>query len=229
MTPGPLALVGSGEYLPQMSELEGELISGRSPIYLQIPTAAAPEGEQVLDYWAKLGAEQAKRLGVTARELRIRNVQEANDPILAQQVSSAGLIYLSGGSPSHLANSLRGSLVLSAIVDAWHSGAALAGCSAGAMALADHIPALRSKQAPSTRGFGVVQDTMVLPHFDRMFFRGAKLAAEYQGAAKVILGIDELTALVRTQDSWQVHGAGKVHLFRDSTHTEFAAGESLIF
>jgi len=40
--PGPLALVGSGEYLPQMAEIEGGLIAGRPPRYVQLATAAVP-------------------------------------------------------------------------------------------------------------------------------------------------------------------------------------------
>ena len=45
MSPGPLALVGSGEYLPVMADVERMLLAGRPPRYVQIPTAAAPEGE----------------------------------------------------------------------------------------------------------------------------------------------------------------------------------------
>jgi len=36
--------VGAGEYLPVMLEVERGLIAGRAPKYVQIPTAAAPEG-----------------------------------------------------------------------------------------------------------------------------------------------------------------------------------------
>jgi len=47
-TNGSLALVGSGEYLPQMAEFEKGLIddglaNGKKPIYVQIPTAAGQE------------------------------------------------------------------------------------------------------------------------------------------------------------------------------------------
>ena len=42
--PGPLALVGSGEYLAVMAGVEGALIEGRPGRYVQIPTAAAPRG-----------------------------------------------------------------------------------------------------------------------------------------------------------------------------------------
>jgi hypothetical protein len=66
MEPGPLALVGSGEYLPEMLEIERELIAGRPPKYVQIPTAASREGAARLNYWVELGAAQAQRLEVQA-------------------------------------------------------------------------------------------------------------------------------------------------------------------
>ena len=50
---GSLALVGSGEYLPAMRELERSLIddgirNGKKPIYIQIPTAAGQESKERL-------------------------------------------------------------------------------------------------------------------------------------------------------------------------------------
>ena len=44
MSPGPLALVVSGEYLPVMAGVERLLLAGRPPRYVQIPTDDAPEG-----------------------------------------------------------------------------------------------------------------------------------------------------------------------------------------
>ncbi|KJE75824.1 hypothetical protein [Ferrimicrobium acidiphilum] len=51
---GLLALVGSGEYLPEMSEIERRLLNGGTR-YVQIPTAAALEGTDRLNYWIELG------------------------------------------------------------------------------------------------------------------------------------------------------------------------------
>ena len=48
MSHGPLALVGSGEYLLVMADVEGMLLPGRPARYVQIPTAAAAEGAQSL-------------------------------------------------------------------------------------------------------------------------------------------------------------------------------------
>lgn len=43
-TPGRLALVGSGEYLPVMQDIEAWLLEDRPRRYVQLATAAAPEG-----------------------------------------------------------------------------------------------------------------------------------------------------------------------------------------
>ena len=98
--PGPLALVGSGEYLAVMAGVEGALIEGRPPRYVQIPAAAAPEGADRLQYWLNLGATQAERLGVEQVPVVVRDRDEAGSADLAALIDGAGLVYLSGGGRS---------------------------------------------------------------------------------------------------------------------------------
>ncbi len=57
---GALALVGSGEYLPIMQELENSLLQnatllGKANRYIQIPTAAGREHLDRISFWQKLG------------------------------------------------------------------------------------------------------------------------------------------------------------------------------
>ena len=101
--PGPIALVGSGEYLPQMLEVERSLIAGRPGRYVQSPTAAGQEGQSSLEHWVSLGQAQAKRLGVESVPIIARNREEADNPAIADLIDGAGLIYLSGGDPHFLA------------------------------------------------------------------------------------------------------------------------------
>ena len=105
--PGPVALVGSGEYLPAMLELEAALIAGRPPRYVQLPTAAGREGPASVSRWVALGEQQAARLGVEAVPIMVLDRDSAEDPGNAELVAGAGLIYLSGGSPAHLATRSR--------------------------------------------------------------------------------------------------------------------------
>lgn len=225
MNYGPIALVGSGEYLPVMAQIETELIQGRGTKYIQIPTAAALEGEKSLNYWKELGISQAKRFGVQAVPLLIKNRDEANDDTLVNEIEGAGLIYFSGGNPHHLANTLRNSKVLDAIVSAWQNGAALAGCSAGAMAIANHIPEIRTLGKTITAGFALLPNVRVIPHFDRMFMSAFSRFTKED--SMTVLGIDENTALVGGLNEWQVKGIGTVTVFKDGRKEIFSSGQTL--
>jgi cyanophycinase-like exopeptidase len=230
MTPGPIALVGSGEYLPVMLEVERTLLAGRAPRYVQIPTAAAPEGPQVLARWTRLGREQAARLGVEAVPVLVHDRTEADDHAHVAAVEGAGLVYLSGGNPAHLAQSLRGSLLWEAIVAQWRSGAALAGCSAGAMAMTDRVPHVRALHRPFEPGLGLLPHLRVIPHFDKMLGWAPDLLTRvlvHAPAGVTVLGIDEDTALVGGPHEWQVLGRQSVWTLGHGHRVEHPAGSQL--
>ena len=230
MSAGPIALVGSGEYLPIMQEVEANLIAGRNPKYVQIPTAAAPEGESSLHYWITLGKAQAERIGVEAVSVIAHDRNYADDPRIAEQVRGAGLIYLSGGNPAFLANTIRDTLLWREIESAWRDGAALAGCSAGAMALADHIPTLRLPNHPATSGFGLLPHIRVLPHFDKMFARLPDFMTRFMKVPDgvSVVGIDEDTAIVGGPFEWEVKGRQSAWLFTDGHRVEYVHGQTLV-
>ncbi|MBU6254511.1 MAG: Type 1 glutamine amidotransferase-like domain-containing protein, partial [Acidobacteria bacterium] len=119
-TLGSLALVGSGEYLIQMLELESSLIqdgikNGKKARFIQIPTAAGQESLDRIKYWKELGRAQGERLGVEVEFLEILDREHALDQQIASLISDSALIYLSGGDPHHLAESLINTPVLDAI------------------------------------------------------------------------------------------------------------------
>ena len=234
--PGPVALVGSGEYLEVMAGVEAGLLHGRPPRYVQLPTAAAPEGEASLSRWVELGRAQARRLGVEAVPVVVRDRAQADDPALAALVEGAGLVYLSGGNPPYLAATLRGSLVWQAIETAWLGGAALAGCSAGAMALTSWVPDLRRPGRAADPGLGVLPHVRVIPHFDRFLGWLPDLVSRYllrTPAGTAVVGVDEDTAVVWDgaagdgaggDGAWTVHGRQSAWLLTRDGREGFAAG-----
>jgi hypothetical protein len=213
-----------------MQEVEANLIAGRNPKYVQIPTAAAPEGEASLSKWINLGKAQAERIGVEAVSVIAHDRNDADDPRIAEQVRGAGLIYLSGGNPSFLANTLRDTLLWREIEAAWRDGAALAGCSAGAMALADHIPTLRLPTHTATSGFGLLPHIRVLPHFDKMFARLPDFMTRFMKVPDgvCVVGIDEDTAIVGGPFEWEVQGRQSAWLFIDGHRVEYVHGQTLV-
>lgn len=217
--PGAIALVGSGEYLPQSQRLESELlrlaiVRGKSNTYIQIPTAAGKEGSDRLDFWRARGAEQGARIGCEVIYLPVLTREDASNQEFIDRIENAGLIYFSGGDPGYLAEIFSDTPLWSAIVSAWKSGASLAGCSAGAMAFCGKIVGIRRSQI--SHGLNLFPDLEVIPHYDKFlgWLPERVAAAVIRGDADTaLLGIDEDTALVLT-DKWRKYGAGQVHLLR---------------
>ena len=215
-----------------MTEIERDLIAGRSPRYVQLATAAAPEGDESLARWHRLGREQAERLGVEQVVVDVRTREDAESRRWVQEIEGAGLIYLSGGNPAFLAETLRGTAVWHAIVAAHEAGAALAGCSAGAMALSEWAPRMRDLVHPhQPTGLGLVQQVRVIPHFDKMLgwmpdvLRNAFL---HKPDTTTLIGIDEDTALVSVGDGeWEVQGRQSVWVLGPGARVEHPAGSRL--
>ena len=236
---GSLALGGSGEYLPAMASLEKSLIddgikNGKRPIYVQIPTAAGQESADRLEYWNELGKSQADRLGVDSIFLPIFTREDANNPDYVSLIHDSALIYMSGGDPHYLAETLLGTALWSAIQENWRTGTSLAGCSAGAMVLSSQIPNFRLLKKAPTAGLNLLPEIRVIPHFNK-FFRWIP-----ESAAKVLLhvpddsiliGVDELTAIVKRSgdEHWVVVGAAKVHVLKGMPDQQLGNGEVITF
>jgi cyanophycinase len=227
--PGPVALVGSGEFLPGMEAVDAALLAGRPARAVFLPTAAAPEGPETVTHWLALGTDHYRRLGVEPVPLPVLDRDDADNLAFASQVAGAGLVYLSGGNPGYLADTLRDTAVFKAISAAWRGGAALAGCSAGACALTALADDTRTGR--TRPGLAVVPGLVVLPHFDRIerWFPGivARRAGDL-AEGRTLIGIDEETALVSGDTGWRVEGRRRVWIVgADGARTPYAAGTTV--
>jgi cyanophycinase len=228
-----VALVGSGEFLEVMVPVDAELLAGRPQRAVFLPTASAEEGPQRVRYWIDLATAHYASMGVEPVPLEVLDREDAERPELASKVAGAGLVYLSGGNPGYLANTLAGTAVWQAILEAWRLGAAIAGCSAGACALSRVADDFREPGRYSGEALAVVPYLVVLPHFDRFEHWMPGLADRMMARTPpdaVLVGIDEETALVGTGDKFTVRGKKSVwRIDRDGTRLQFKPGERLEF
>jgi peptidase E len=238
---GALALVGSGEYLPVMQDLESALINsgisnGKPNRFLQIPTAAGEESRERLQFWESRGAEQARRIGTVQDFLPIYNREDAFNQEYISRVKDAALIYFSGGDPGYLANSLRDTPLWAEIEKNWLAGASLAGCSAGAMAMSSDVPNFFRMKSEGIPGLNVIPHIRPIPHYNKFFGWIPDSAAKIVMKAPertLIIGIDEDTALVtgldeRTsliENTWLVYGEASVHILSGAPSARFGHGE----
>jgi cyanophycinase len=230
--PGPVALVGSGEFQAVMAAFDASLLAstGRSrPRVAILPTASYPDGNEVFHDWARLGIDHFTRLGAEVEPVLVRDRTDADDVGHVQAIGEADLIYLSGGKPTYLMAALAGSLVERAILDAHKRGAVLVGCSAGAMALACRQFDLRRRRmvwpVQWRAGLDLVPNASVLPHYDAWPEVFSALVVLQAPRGSAVLGIDEETAVVGHGGSWQVHGRARVTVWRGRHRERFRAGE----
>ncbi len=127
---------------------------------------------------------------------------------------------------------LHDSPVWLAIVSAWRSGAALAGSSAGAMAMGQwtlirgRYPGDRRRQYRDA--LGLVPGIAVLPHYATFGREWVTSALEGRPSDDVaLLGIDERSAAVWSDDAWRVMGDGEVAVITTAGERVFRSGQAI--
>lgn len=206
-----LALVGSGEYLPPMEPVDRFLLDHLegTPKVICLPTAAGTEGEERIRYWSELGITYFTKLGVEVEALAVIDQASANDQGYAQQIQKSNFVYLSGGKPDYLFNTLSGSPVWGAIMEVLSLGGIVAGCSAGAMIMGERMPGFPGLKP----GFGLLKGVVIMPHFDELpkaMVNGLRLLV---GGEMTLIGVEGNTALVVSGEMYQVVGSGGVVLW----------------
>ncbi len=210
---GTLLLAGGAEFGGRMSEPDLraiELAGGFDAPICIIPTAAAPDnnhkraGNNGIRWFQSLGAKNVFTVDV------IDSVS-ANDSSLAASIRTSSLIYLLGGFPRHLGETLADSLCWRAALEAHAKGAVIAGSSAGAMVLCEHY--YDPYEGKLLRGLNLIPNACVLPHHNRFGKSWAKQLLNQLPQASLI-GIDEQTGIINDADGqWHVYGAGGVTIY----------------
>jgi cyanophycinase len=224
---GPLALVGGDELHPG-NEPQDELLAaaaGGGPAYV-LTTAAARHRPELAATHAR---EWFARFGLDVVELPVRTRTQARSPEIAELAANGRFFYLVGGDPGVVPRVLRDTPVWDAVVTAWRAGAALAGSSAGAMAMGrwtlirGRFPGDRRREYRDA--MGSVPRVAVLPHFAT--FGREWVASALEGRPSddvVLLGIDERAAAVWSDGAWRAMGDGGVTVITTTGERRFAAG-----
>lgn len=212
---GLILLEGGAEFGGQMSEPDLraiQLAGGFAAAVAILPTAAAPDnnheraGLNGVRWFKSLGASQVDSLPVIDK-------LSAENPTLATHLRTARLIYLLGGFPRYLSETLQGSLVWHAALEAYQEGAVIGGSSAGAMVLCEHYYDPHGDQI--LPGLNLLSNTCILPHHNNFGGQWAFKLARWLPQATLI-GVDEQTGILNdgASSEWSVYGAGRVTLYR---------------
>lgn len=227
---GHIGLAGGAEFGGPMIDFDRrsiELAGGAETVIQIIPAAAAPDNNQ--HRAGARGVEWFRSLGAATVFCRaIVDRASANDSQEARHLDNAGLIYLLGGFPGHLAESLQGTRSWRAAINGYAAGAVIAGSSAGAMVLGDLY--FDPGTSRLRTGLGVIGPTLVIPHHEKT---GPAWAPRLQRLAPdaLLLGLDESTGIIDdpTSDGWTVHGGGEATVYLNGTPLRYRAGQVIPF
>jgi cyanophycinase len=225
---GYLLLEGGAEFGGEMALPDKQAIhlaGGPAAQVSIIPAAAAADnnheraGQNGVRWFRSLGALRVASLPLLDRT-------SADNPAIAETLRLSRLVYLLGGFPRHLAHALRGSLAWQAVLDAYNSGAVVAGSSAGAMVLCEYF------YDPYTdtleQGLNLLPGCCVLPHHEHSGRSwAARLLTQLPGIT--LIGIDERTGMIDDGEcgAWIIYGKGAVTIYRDGENQHYAMGASL--
>lgn len=237
-----MALLGAGEFDPWSEAVDRWALAqdaaddrrvaldGRVVI---LPTASAPEGDEIFDGWAAKGLEHYASLGISAEALALKTREDAHSVELIERLRGASVVYFSGGNPFYLAETLRKTPFWRALLEELDRGTVYVGCSAGVAALTEttfdaSVGDLRSDRAWKP-GLGFVRGLLFAPHWDTadQWFPGAtRLIASSVKPGDVLVGQDENTAMIGDGSEWSVVGESGIHVRQNGTWAHYSAGDA---
>ncbi len=230
---GSIALAGGNEFRSNCVTMDRRLLTQVShpadrPVRVVIiPTAAVKGSPQMA---ADNGVRHFNALGAAASTALVLSRSDADSARFSEQIKEADIVYLAGGDPPYLRDTLRGSAVWAAIRAVYERGGTIAGSSAGAMVLAAKMRAY-GMSGDWIEALNVVPNIVVFPHHRPASQESIQMMHRAVGGTLFMLGIDEATACLSDNGSvidWTVSGAGTVTVYSRAGLQTYSDGQRFV-
>ncbi len=202
-----------------------KLCGGRKSRIVIIPTASSLEdtGDRYIEIFNKIGVADAVSLPIAERA-------DADRAEYIEQLDSASGIFITGGNQLRLSTILGGTQVAVKIRRLNAAGVHVAGTSAGAAIMPEHMIAggsmglsARADGVNLAPGLGLTNAVIIDQHFSQRDRLGRLLAAVSYNPFLLGVGIDEDTAMFIGPDhSFEVEGSGTVTII-DPEHLSYSS------
>jgi cyanophycinase len=225
---GALVAIGGAEDKGAGSAILSEVVAlagGSRAVIAVFPTASQIPGELESTYRTIFSS-----MGAKAKTVWIRDRRDAADPKIVAQLEGCTAAFFTGGAQGRIVSLLGGTPLAQAIRRAHREGMMVAGTSAGASVVCEHMIAQgRSGYAPRRQsvtmapGLGLTKRLVIDQHFAQRHRIGRLFAAVALNPYLIGVGIDEDTAIVLDgHNALKVIGRGTVSVIDGSRllHTD---------
>jgi cyanophycinase len=149
----------------------------------------------------------------------------ASNKVLNDSLQNAKLIFISGGDQSRFMNVVKNTPIYTAIHRAYENGSTIAGTSAGAAVMCEHMITgnqkleskytetfnnIRYDNLETTIGLGLVKNVIIDQHFLKRSRYNRLLSALIEFPTHIGIGIDESTALIVRNKEIEIVGESEV-------------------
>lgn len=218
---GSLFIIGGGERTP---ELLDDLIRTANPAesdYIVILTMATSVPEE------SFKSIQSQLSGVCKNLItgfNFSKTQANENKLWIDSVRNAKLIYIVGGDQNKFMDVVRGSTLYDAMHEAYKKGATISGTSAGAAIMSqimitgeekdkknkDTFKEIRNDNVVTSEGMGFINKAIIDQHFIKRSRYNRLISVLADHPDKMVIGIDESTAIVVTGKKVRVVGESQV-------------------
>jgi cyanophycinase len=222
-----LVLTGGDEFDPSCAETDLFALNfteTKEKLILILPTAAEYELS------GKKAVSNAKgyfeTLGFESDCIPLYSRTQANNPSQADKLKLATHLYIVGGNPLYLLQTLKNTIFIDEVWNWLTEGNVLLGSSAGAMVLGSYMRNPIDKTW--VEGLGIISGMAVLPHHENCHPDLVSQEIISAGLENVVVfGIDGKTSCVGKGSSWRVMGPGAVTVYNQRNWKLFRSGEHI--
>lgn len=230
---GQLLIIGGAEDKEGDCQILREFVrrAGGTKARIAVMTAATslPEevGDNYIRVFERLGAEDVRVIDTKER-------RDSEDPKAIEAVEKATGVFFTGGNQAQIIRAMKDTSLDEAIHRRYQEGIIVGGTSAGAAMMPD-IMIVEGESETNPRfdvadmgpGMGFLPGIVIDQHFSQRGRLGRLISALAQQPAVLGFGIDENTAILVSNNQFEVIGVGAVTVVDESTATHSNADEIL--
>ena len=224
-TKGKLFIIGGGQRSDVFMMQLIDLAALQKKDYVVVLPMSSEEPDSAYIYFKK----QVGKLTPNPIVMLNFNKNTANNKVLTDSLAKAKLIYISGGDQTRFMNIVQNTPIYTAIHDAYKSGGTIAGTSAGAAVMCEHMITgnqkleskytetfdnIRFDNLETASGLGLIKNVIIDQHFLKRSRYNRLLSALVEFPSYTGIGIDESTAIIVRNKNIEIAGKSEVIILK---------------
>lgn len=220
-TNGKLFIIGGGIKSDKLMNQLITISNLKKKDYIVVLPMSSAQPDSAYIYFK----EQIKKLTPNPIVMLNFDHEMVNDKVWNDSLQHAKLIFISGGDQSKFMNVVRNTTISTAIHKAYENGSTIAGTSAGATVMCEHMITgnqkletkytetfnnIRYDNLETTEGLGLVKNVIIDQHFLKRSRYNRLLSALIEFPNYTGIGIDESTAIIISNKEIEIIGESEV-------------------